>query len=451
MSEDHAVDVRTLINTHQITPFQWMVVFFCFLVVALVGFELAIMGYIAPEFKRQWQVTDHSLGPVLSAAMVGLTVGALFAGPLADKFGRRLILVVTVLLFGLFTLVCATADNLTHMVAYRFITGLGLGGAMPNAAALVSEFSPEKRRSIIVTFVFAGFTFGAAGSGFLSALLIPFWGWRSVLLCGGVLSILMSLALLLKLPESIRFLMAKDTPAAMIRQSIRQLAPDLVLREKTSFYFSRTMTGEGDTIKSDTGGINLVLSARYRFGSFMFWITFFMGCALVYLFSSWMPTLVKESGYTVSRAAVVAAFFQIAGPVGSLFIGWCMDRTGPEKVLACSYVVGGIFLLGFSMAAHHFSSLLVVSFIVGFCFNGANAGMTALTTLFYPTSARATGASWMHGIGHLGAILSTFAGAEMLAMNWSFAQIIDSLTLPALLAALAVAAIGHRQLIENPA
>ena len=148
MSEDHAVDVRTLINTHPITPFQWMVVFFCFLVVALVGFELAIMGYIAPEFKRQWQVTDHSLGPVLSAAMVGLTVGALFAGPLADKFGRRLILVVTVLLFGLFTLVCATADNLTHMVAYRFTQTI----LFARKKSVILQFVTEPNENALVEF-----------------------------------------------------------------------------------------------------------------------------------------------------------------------------------------------------------------------------------------------------------------------------------------------------------
>jgi AAHS family 4-hydroxybenzoate transporter-like MFS transporter len=131
-----------------------------------------------------------------------------------------------------------------------------------------------------------------------------------------------------------------------------------------------------------------------------------------------------------------------------------MDRMNPQRVLGFTYALGGVFLLGLSLVAHQYVLLVGFSFLIGFCFNGANTGMTALTTSFYPTAARATGASWMHGIGHVGAILSAFAGAEMLGMDWSFAQILAILALPALFAALAVLAVGvhqQRQMIKIPA
>jgi len=435
MKKARTIDIRSLIDERPISRYQWMVVILCFCVVAMDGFDVAIMGFIVPELKRLWSVTNSSLGPVISAALIGLAIGAMLAGPLADKIGRKAVLTISVFFFGFWTLIAAQSGDLTHLVIFRFLTGLGLGGAMPNAATLVSEFSPEKRRSFIVTIVFAGFTLGAAGGGFLAAWLIPHFGWQSVLVTGGVMPVLLSLFLIWKLPESIRFLAETSASQQRMCAIVKKLAPDL---HTENLQFSASTPA---TVK--TSSINIVLSKKYRFGTFMFWATYFMGLFLVYLMGSWMPTMIKESGYSVSQAAIVTAFFQIAGPVGSLCMGWCMDRMNPHRVLSFTYFIGGILLIGLGLVAHQFVLLVGLAFLVGFCFNGANTGMTALTTSFYPTTARATGASWMHGVGRLGAILSAFAGAWMLSMGWDFTQVFNALTIPALLGAIAVFAQGR--------
>jgi AAHS family 4-hydroxybenzoate transporter-like MFS transporter len=222
----NVINVRSLIDDRPINRFQWLVVFFGFCIIAADGFDVAIMGFIAPELKRLWHVSNPQLAPVLSAALAGLTLGALFAGPLADYLGRKVVLVLSVFFFGFWTLVTATSTDITHLVIFRFLTGWGLGAAMPNGHAGVG-ICPERRRSFLVTVVFCGFTVGAAGGGFLSAWMIPHFGWQSVLIFGGVLPIAVSIALLLFLPESVRFLVVRNAPAARIAKIVKRLAPDL--------------------------------------------------------------------------------------------------------------------------------------------------------------------------------------------------------------------------------
>ncbi|KJV33887.1 4-hydroxybenzoate transporter [Aquitalea magnusonii] len=420
----NVINVRSLIDDRPINRFQWLVVFFGFCIIAADGFDVAIMGFIAPELKRLWHVTNPQLAPVLSAALAGLTLGALFAGPLADYLGRKVVLVLSVFFFGFWTLVTATSTDITHLVIFRFLTGLGLGAAMPNVGTLVSEFAPERRRSFLVTVVFCGFTVGAAGGGFLSAWMIPHFGWQSVLIFGGVLPIAVSIALLLFLPESVRFMVVRNAPAARIAKIVQRLAPDLSMKDASFTMGNADAAPKGNSIRT-------VLSRQYRFGSFMLWLGYFMALFVVYLMGSWMPTLVKESGYTLADAAFIAAFFQFGGPAGSLFMGWCMDRANPHKVLAITYGLGAVLLFGFTSVAHELPLLCALTFAVGFCFNGANTGMNALSAGFYPTAARATGSSWMHGVGRIGAVLSAFAGGQMLAWGWTFSQVFAALAVPA--------------------
>jgi len=407
-----------LINDRPIGLFQKLVVLLGFCIIALDGFDVAIMGFIAPQLKHDWGVTNQMLGPVLSAALAGLAVGALFAGPLADRFGRKVILVCCVFFFGVWTLATATSTDVTHLVAFRFLTGLGLGAAMPNVGTLVSEYAPDKNRSFLVTVVFCGFTFGAAGGGFLSAWMIPAFGWHSVLVFGGVLPLIVAPILFFKLPESVRFLVVKRAPTEHIRKIVDRLAPGVATAASTFEMSAAT------SATSNENPVKIVLSKQYKFGSLMLWLGYFTALFLVYLLGSWLPTLVKEAGYSVTDAAIVTALYQAGGTIGSLFLGWCMDRANPHRVLSTTYLLG------------------VLALAVGLCLTGANTGMNALSASFYPTAARATGSSWMHGVGRWGAMLSAFAGAQMLAMGWSFSQVFASLTVPATITALAIIAKG---------
>lgn len=190
MTQTQRLDVRELINRNPLSRFQKLIIFLGFCVIALDGFDIAIMGFIAPTLKLEWGVSNHQLGLVISAALIGLALGAIFSGPLADWLGRKKIIINNVFFFGFWTIATAFSHNVEQMMFFRFMTGLGLGAAMPNIGTLVSEYAPERQRSFIITVIFCGFTFGAAAGGFSASWLIPQFGWHSLMALGGILPLL---------------------------------------------------------------------------------------------------------------------------------------------------------------------------------------------------------------------------------------------------------------------
>ena len=428
MSSVEAVDVRQLINQCALSRWQKKLIALCFIVVALDGMDIALMGFIAPSLKAAWGVSNHQLGVVISAALIGLALGAMVAGPLADRYGRRLLIILSVFFFGLWTLATALAQNVEQMMLFRFLTGLGLGAAMPNVGTLVAEYAPERRRSFIITVVFCGFTFGAASGGFAASWLLPRYNWHAVMVLGGVLPLLVLPFLLRGLPESVRFLVSRRASAARIHAILECMLPGAT-RPDTRFLFADVAPGGG-------GAVSTVLSRHYLFGSLMLWGGYFMGLFLVYLIGSWLPSLISTLGMSVTEAAIITAMYQAGGTLGSLFAGWLMDRFDANRALALIYFCGGIAIITLGFSPAHVGIMSSVAFCSGFCFNGANTGMNALSASYYPTHARATGSSWMHGVGRVGAILSAFVGAEMLSLGWSFSLIFLLLAIPALLTTL---------------
>src|SRR5215212_10952858 len=197
MADGHTIDVQTFLNEHPFSGYQWTIFALCFWIVLLDGFDTAAIGYIAPSLITEWGMERPALAPVLSAALFGLAFGALSAGPLADRFGRKAVLAGSVLVMGVACLASAFAPDLNHLVVWRFVTGLGLGAAMPNAVTLMSEYCPEGRRALMTNAMFCGFPLGAAFGGFLAAWMIPLWDWRSVLVLGGTAPLVLCLLLLI--------------------------------------------------------------------------------------------------------------------------------------------------------------------------------------------------------------------------------------------------------------
>ncbi|VAS11951.1 4-hydroxybenzoate transporter [Klebsiella pneumoniae] len=407
MTQTQRLDVRELINRNPLSRFQKLIIFLGFCVIALDGFDIAIMGFIAPTLKLEWGVSNHQLGLVISAALIGLALGAIFSGPLADWLGRKKIIINSVFFFGFWTIATAFSHNVEQMMFFRFMTGLGLGAAMPNIGTLVSEYAPERQRSFIITVIFCGFTFGAAAGGFSASWLIPQFGWHSLMALGGILPLLFAPLLIWLLPESVRFLVIKQAPAARIRAILNRLYPGQISDNVRFILPAQPAAGNA---------MRIVLSRQYGFGSLMLWLVYFMGLFLVYILGSWLPTLVKAVGMTVSQAAIMTAIYQAGGTLGSLFAGWLMDRINPHRALGIIYAVGGLFTMAMGYAAGSFALLCMLAFISGACLNGANTGMNALSARYYPTQARAAAAggfsaSWLipqfgwHSLMALGGIL----------------------------------------------
>ncbi|MBI3146127.1 MAG: MFS transporter [Pseudogulbenkiania sp.] len=428
MSTPRTVDVQAFINSQRFSPFQWLVLILCFLVVAVDGFDTAAIGYIAPALVQQWGIEKSSLGPVMSAALFGLAVGALTAGPLADRFGRKVVLVLSVLFFGGWSLATAFADTIESLTVMRFLTGLGLGAAMPNAVTLMSEFAPQQRRAVLVNTMFCGFPLGASAGGFFASWLIPHFGWHSVLIAGGVTPLLLAVLLALFLPESVRYLVAHHKPTAHVARILGRIAGQ-TLDSATTF----TLTE--DKPATSASAVGVILSPRYRLGSVMLWLTYFMGLLIFYLLTSWMPILIKDAGFSIEKAALITALFPLGGGIGTIVSGWLMDKLDPHKVVAAGYVLTGALIYAVGQGSASLVMLGVLIFLAGTAMNGAQSSMPSLAAAFYPTHGRATGVAWMLGIGRFGGIAGALLGAELMRLQLGFSMIFTLLAVPALVSA----------------
>lgn len=425
------LDVQSFINAQPLSMYQCRIVLLCFLIVFLDGLDTAAMGFIAPALTQDWGIDRASLGPVMSAALIGMVFGALGSGPLADRFGRKGVLVVAVFLFGLFSLISAYSSNLEQLLALRLLTGIGLGAAMPNATTLLSEYTPERLKSLLVTSMFCGFNLGMASGGFVSAKLIPAYGWHSLLLLGGVLPLVLAVVLLAWLPESARFLVVRNRGADKVKRVLAPIAPAEVVAARD---FS---VPEQKTVQS-RNVFKVIFSGTYSAGTLLLWLTYFMGLVIVYLLTSWLPTLMRDAGASMEQAAFIGALFQLGGVLSSVAVGWAMDRFNPHKVIGLFYCLAGVFAYCVGQSLGTVTLLATLVLAAGMCVNGAQSAMPSLAARFYPTQGRATGVSWMLGIGRFGAILGAWIGATLLGLGWSFEQVLTALIVPAAVATAAV-------------
>lgn len=424
------LNVREFIDEQPLSGFQKWIIALCLLVVIVDGLDVAVMGFIAPSLKEQWGISNSDLAPVISAALFGLTIGAMVAGPLADKFGRKKVLIACVWGFGLFTLAGAAADSVTHLIVLRFIAGLFMGGVMPQCVTLATEYSPKRITSFLITVVICGFSLGAAMGGFLASYLIPHFGWQSMLVVAGTVPCILAVVLMFKLPESTGFMILKKQPVDKIRRYVSQIATS-PLPADVEFVLPAA------PVKADKP-MQTVMNSHYLIGTVCLWGCYFFGLFAVYLLGSWLPLITKEAGFSTSEASIIAAVFQLGGPLGCITVGFLMDKFGNHRVLAICFVLVAISLAAITFASGSFALFCVVCFLIGATLNGGNTGLNALSSVFYPVSARATGNSWMHGVGRIGAILSAFVGAHILNLGWHIDSIFLMLMVPALLVTLCI-------------
>ena len=429
MSAVSRLDIQRFLNEHRFTGYQWGIFLLCFVIVLLDGFDTSAIGYIAPSLIREWGVSRPALGPVLSAALLGLAAGALASGPIADRLGRKRVLIGSVLIFALACLVSAWSRNLDELTALRFVTGIGLGAAMPNAVTLMSEYCPDRSRATLTNAMFCGFPLGAAFGGFLAAWMIPQWGWRSVLVLGGTVPLILLVLLLAALPESARYMVARRYPAERIRLVLRRISPEAA--DAAAFTLTERVAGESGT------GPGIVLGRSLVAGSVAMWVAYFMGLVIFYALINWMPILFKDAGLSAQTATLIAALFPLGG-VGAVLFGWLMDRFNANRVIAAGYLLTAVAVYGIGQAAGNLGLLVVIVFVAGTLMNTAQSSMPALAAAFYPTSGRATGVAWMLGIGRFGGIAGSLLVAELARRQMGIGDIFLVVALPGLVAAAAL-------------
>lgn len=435
------IAVNTVIDREKMSPLQWTVFFLGFLVFFCDGLDTGIIGFVAPALLDDWGISKPDLAPVLSAALFGMSIGAIISGPLSDKFGRKGVIILTTLLFSIFTILCGFATNTQELMIYRFITGIGLGAAMPNISTIVSEYMPLKRKAFLTGLAGCGFMLGISSGGVLSAYLLENQGWEKVIIIGGIVPIVLIVFLITKLPESPQYLIKqnKQDKAKPILEKIHGQA----FPTETIFFLPATEVADEQLSPVK------ILFKKYFWGSAMLWLCCFTSLMVFYLLTSWMPTILKTAGFTTQQFSLIAAIFPFGGVIGASLMGWYMDKVNPNTVVKYAYLVAfGLFIMA-ALVSSDIILLGISIFLIGALLAGAQSSLLPLSALFYPAVCRGVGVSWMHGVGRIGAIIGAFYGSLIFTFELSLSGLFFVLAIPTFISFIALTLKGLKKYKVN--
>ncbi|MGB2887700.1 MAG: MFS transporter [Candidatus Acidiferrales bacterium] len=434
-SASRPLTVGEIIDQRPLSRFQIWAIALCGVVLVLDGFDAQTIGFLAPSISETLSIPLKTFGPIFSASLFGLMIAAMATGPIADRWGRKWPVVVSAITFGIFAVLTARATSFNELLVFRFLTGLGLGGAMPNVVSLACEYSPKRLQTVIVAVLFAGMPTGGFVCGMASSVLIPTLGWRSVFYIGGLLPFGVALLLIKMLPESVRFLSVRGGDPRKISRIMARISPDLA-GVPVSPPVAVDEQHEGLPVK------HLFTEGRAA-GTILLWVPFFMNLLIMYFVVNWLPALLRQSGMSVSAGVTATSLFSLGGIVGTLVEGPLMNVSGASVLLLAEFGLCALFIGSLAFVGASLPLIVTVTCVLGFCVTGAQGGINALAAGFYPTSIRSTGVGWALGVGRIGSIVGPVLAGMMLSWGWSPQQVFLAGAFPALCAAVAVM-LGNR-------
>jgi AAHS family 4-hydroxybenzoate transporter-like MFS transporter len=430
------VDVADWIDARPIGPRQWRIVALCGAVALLDGLDLQAIGLAAPAMGSALGIAPKDFGPVFSAALAGLALGAFALGPVADRLGRKGVLVAATLLFGLATLATARATGLGDLLPTRFLAGLGLGGAMPSFISLASEYIPRPRRAAAVSLLWAGFPLGGVVGGLLGSHIIPAYGWPSIFLVGGALPIVVAVVLLAVLPESASSMVARGRSSADVARTLRRVFPDFPPGDTGGFAADRDAPAARGTARDlFTGGRGL--------GTALLWVSFFFAFLSLVTNSSWSPLLLKGLGVPPETTAVALAAYNFASLIGSAVAGALVVRWGPARVLPLALALGAASYAAVGWSAPSVAGITAAEALFGLTMGCASSGLIALSAVFYPVAVRSTGIGWATAVGRAGSFAGPLAVGLLVGAHRGVAEVFAAVAVAVLLGAAASLGLGR--------
>ncbi len=430
MQESRAVDVGMAIQSHTGGWYSKFILVLCCAAMVIEGYDAQVTAYAAPAIIRDWHIGKAYFASVLTAALFGYMIGATLLSGLGDKIGRKRVLVLGNIFFGVVTLASAFAATIPVLVVLRFAAGLGLGCSIPSAMALGVDYAPEQRRAFRVSILFVGYTLGAAAGGFLTAALIVNFGWQSAFYFGGFSSLALGLAAHFFMPESARFLALKGGRDRQIASIMKKLRPDLGIGPQTRFTAAEGAVHPGLPVKQlFTEGRALV--------TLLLWLSFVLSLMGHHFLTSWLPTVLDGNGVPIAHAVIAGALIQGGGAAGSLIVGRLLDRIG-IGVIGLAFVLAIPFVILIGKAGLTEYELMGAVFLTGVFLLGGQVGLNALAGTIYPAFIRSTGAGWALGIGRIGSILGPAIGGVLIASGLSTPALFFCAAIPAAACAITV-------------
>jgi AAHS family 4-hydroxybenzoate transporter-like MFS transporter len=404
------------------------------------GFDAQSIAFVAPVLMKHWGSGKAAFGQVFSAGLIGLTVGALFFSVLADRYGHRRVLQGCAVWYGFATLATAFAPTIDALLALRFVTGFGLGGAMPIVIGIVSESTPNRLRSRFITLSVCGFSLGGVVGGFAAAPLIEAFGWSSVFVAGGVVPLLLVPIVGALLPESLPYLIRARRDRATVERELRRVAPGLTLTEAAASLDCAADSAPAGAAASKRAKRFLLaelFAPGYARATLLIWCTCFMNLVAMYFLLNWLPTVIHDAGLTLREASITTGLFSTGGTIGAITVSWRTDRSNPRYVLALSFLAATACVAAVGMTRRPHLVMLATA-CAGFFVIGGQIAFNAFVGRFYPTRVRATGIGWALGVGRLGGIAGPLLGAALLSLRLPTQQLFLCAAVPPVIAALAI-------------
>ena len=428
------IDVHNLSDHAKFNGFHGMVLFWCALIIIFDGYDLAVAGIALPSIMKEMGVTPATAGYMVSSALFGMMFGAIFLGTIADKIGRRWAIVICIVLFSVFTALAGLTHDPIAFSATRFLAGLGIGGVMPNVVAQMTEYSPRKMRSTLVTLMFSGYAVGGMLAAVLGKGLIETYGWSYVFFAA-VTPVLLIPFVLNSLPESMPFLI-KMGRIDELKKIVSRMEPSYMPSANDTFELPSSH-------KASSAPVGKLFQDGRGFSTIMIWVAFFMCLFMVYALSSWLTKLMASAGYSLGSALTFVLVLNFGAMIGAIGGGWLADRFNIKYVLMCFYALAAvsITLLGVKMPTE---LLFFVVGLAGASTIGTQILTYAYTGQFYPMSIRSTGVGLASGMGRSGAILAPIVIGTLVGMALPLQQNFIAIAIPAVIAVIAVGLVNHK-------
>lgn len=426
----HLTDIAHTIREGDMTSFQVMAVGICLLINMIDGFDVLAISFAAPEIAREWALPPTELGVLFAAGLAGMVIGALILGPLADRFGRRTMILASLTVISIGMLASAATSNLTQLVWLRVLTGLGVGGMLTSLNTMVAEYSSDRRRKLAISFLQAGYPVGGIIAGAASVYLISQFSWRGIFVFGGVLSAAMIPLVLWRLPESLDFLLSRRTPETLNRVNH--------LLNRMGHAGLAQLPEQSATGELSAGNVKELFGAEFRARNLSMCICFFAIMCSWYFVVNWTPKILVDAGLSLEGGISGGLLLSLGGVTGGLALGFLTSAFSVDRLVTTFALLSVASMTVFGLLPTNLAPMLGVAFLIGFFLAGSMIGMYTIIPDVYPPRMRSTGTGWAIGIGRLGAVAGPYIAGVLIAAGWDRSLYFVALSLPMVLTAILV-------------
>jgi MFS transporter, AAHS family, 4-hydroxybenzoate transporter len=406
--------LETLVDEQKFGRFNVNLLLWSFLAMMADGFDISALASAAPELARTWQIPAKSFGPAFTASLAGILFGAPLLGYFGDKYGRKTAIVSGCVIYGLATLATVWAANLHQVAVLRLFTGVGIGGLMPNTIALNAELAPKRLRATLIVLMFTGITMGSGVPGYIQAWLIPQYGWQIMFWIGGLAPLLIAAALLLGLPESVKYLASRSDRQVELLSTIRRLRSDLSIADDAQFVVAPAPPGGW--------GITKVFGGALAWITPLLWLCFTTALMANYFISSWLPLILDGGGFTAKQSGIAISCYHYGGTIGGLLVSVVLARFG-FLAIALLFLLAAPAIAAIGLPGISYVAMVSMVALGGFCTLGAQFGNNAASGLLYPTAFRSQGVGWALGVGRFGSMAGPLVGGMLIGMKVSLAHL----------------------------